>query len=104
MKDKIDDHYRRAEVFLHAVSSDEELSPSADDDTQKWDPKHIRKRISQLRVNSANLEKPSKVSLKKRVRKIIKKIKTEAINWEGYSKSAKNLVALHQLILEERVS
>lgn len=87
---------------MGAFSSDEELDLADVDDSLKRDPKVIKQKIRKLtNVKSQGIEK---VHLKKRVKKIMKKIRHEALECDGFNKRGQNLASLHQLVVEQRVS
>ena len=67
----------KAELFMHAVSSDEE-EPTNLLNTERFDPKLIRKRIRKQMKRNKKLSLDEYKYLKKRTKKIIRKIKSEA--------------------------
>lgn len=88
---------------MHAVSSDDEV-PDTQDEATRFDPRIIRKRIKKQakRYSSVQLEDPKRVS--KRTKKIIKKLRREALDCDDYDRCPKRLIDLQQLIEKERVS
>lgn len=88
---------------MHVLSSDEE-GPSDITPVERFDSKKIRKRLARLNRLKPKLDRASQLRMKKRVKKIIKKLRKEARECSGFTTSSKRLLALHQLVLEHKVT
>ena len=89
---------------MNAVSSDEEGEGTNSNKGLKF--KLSNKLARRLRSRESKKSKSNSIEmqhLRKRTKKILSKFKREAMLWEGYNKSSKNFIEVHQLMLEKKV-
>ena len=87
---------------MDAISSDEE-GPSSFTAPKSHRSNQLSKLLRNRENKKFRLDTVEKQNLKKRTRKIISKLKREAMLWEGYNKSTKNMIEIHQMIIDKKV-
>jgi len=89
---------------MHAVSSDDEDDPLSESAALHSGMRSTSVKLSDLKKSRGKLDICQKKRLKKRVKKISKKIRMEALRADGYNRTSKDLLSLHNLLVDQKVN